>query len=361
MIKTSTCLLLITCISLLLSGNWSCTLFGGDDLSIRLDSLNNPLLHTIDAFAVLQTDNLADVIEDGFCWNQTGSPTIADSIVAFPNPAIREINATVGQFSPAQTYFLRAFARTSKKLVYSETMSFTTWDGTLTDADGNQYVGIQIANQGWMAENLHTTSYADGSPIAISNGTNRTYWYGSGHTYSPNFDQDIDQDGDFDAADSLLYVNEYGLLYSWYAANNMYDHTLNTSLLGKKVYPGVRDVCPYGWHLPSGIEFQTLRNNLASIYGYEAYAHHLTTTTGWADNLNGLDTYHFALKPGAYWHEPTATHTNILKREADLWTADEGNDSNGGYVSVNNVDKRLYGSIIGKAQHALCIRCIKNK
>jgi uncharacterized protein (TIGR02145 family) len=359
--KKSSWLILLLSLSALLSTNWRCTIFEGDDFSIQIDSLNNPLLYSVDVYALLNTDDLGEVVEVGFCWNQTGNPTIEDSTLIFLNPAIKEIQATVSNLSPSTTYFLRAFTRNDKKLVYSQTVEFTTWDGTLTDVEGHPYKGTQVGNQGWMAENLRATKYADGSPITINNGTNRIYWYGSGHTYVPNFDQDIDQDGDFDATDSLLYVEEYGLLYSWFGANNVYDHSTDLALLGKKIAPNVRDICPEGWHLPAQIEIQTLTNYLASIYGYEAYAHHLTTQTGWFDNLNGLDTYQFSMKPGGLWHDPMATHTNLLKQVAYLWTSTEGNEDNGAFAGMDNLDKRIYTSFIGKAQHALCIRCIKNK
>lgn len=68
--------------------------------------------------------------------------------------------------------------------------------------------------------------------------------------------------------------------------------------------------------MPTVSDFQELTNTLAIQYGYAAYAHHLTATAGWADNMNGLDT---------------------------------------------NVDKKIISGAISKRQHALCIRCLKEK
>ena len=39
---------------------------------------------------------------------------------------------------------------------------------TVRDCDGNRYRTLKINGMRWMAENLRTTHYADGSPIVLS-------------------------------------------------------------------------------------------------------------------------------------------------------------------------------------------------
>lgn len=77
----------------------------------------------------------------------------------------------------------------------------------VTDIDGNTYKTVRIGEQEWMAENLRTTSYRDGSPIAypgednqawLNNKTGAFAWY----------------------RNDLKWKELYGALYNQYAVNN---------------------------------------------------------------------------------------------------------------------------------------------
>jgi uncharacterized protein (TIGR02145 family) len=97
---------------------------------------------------------------------------------------------------------------------------------SVTDIDGNVYPIVQIGDQVWMAENLKTTTYNDGTPIELvennadwSNNTTGAYcWYNNNEAFS---------------------ANTYGALYNWYTVNS-------------------GNLCPDGWHVPTDAEWKTL-------------------------------------------------------------------------------------------------------
>jgi uncharacterized protein (TIGR02145 family) len=96
----------------------------------------------------------------------------------------------------------------------------------LKDIDGNIYTSVLIGTQIWMAENLKTTKYNDGTEIPLI--TDPAEWSGlvtPGYCWYKN--------------DETTYKDPYGALYNWY--------TLNTGKL-----------CPTGWHAASNDEFTAL-------------------------------------------------------------------------------------------------------
>jgi|WetSurSiteA1Bulk_404760.scaffolds.fasta_scaffold04582_6 uncharacterized protein (TIGR02145 family) len=95
----------------------------------------------------------------------------------------------------------------------------------VSDADGNVYATVKIGNQIWMAENLRTTKYNDGTEIPPIESN-----YAWSELTTPAY---------------CCYNNEisnkevYGALYNWYAVNT-----------GK--------LCPVGFHVPSDAEWHEL-------------------------------------------------------------------------------------------------------
>ena len=130
-------------------------------------------------------------------------------------------------------------------------------EDTVADIDENVYHTITIGTQVWMAENLETTKYNDGTPIRYERGAHEWYELREGALcWYDNY---------------INYKNQYGALYNWYAVET-----------GK--------LAPKGWHVPSREEWDILRDYLiANGYNYDGttkdnrIAKSLASTSGWKE------------------------------------------------------------------------------
>lgn len=113
-------------------------------------------------------------------------------------------------------------------------------NGVVQDIDGNVYKTIKIGEQVWMAENLKTTHYNDGTPILKV--TDDTAWKNlstPGYCWYDN--------------DSTLHAELMGVLYNYYVVADT--NSLN--------------VCPVGWDAPTDAEWTVLTDFLEDNgYGY---------------------------------------------------------------------------------------------
>jgi uncharacterized protein (TIGR02145 family) len=103
--------------------------------------------------------------------------------------------------------------------------------GFVADVDSNYYQTVQIGNQVWMAENLRTIRYNDGTDIthlpdsaAWTNTVSGAYCYYNNTTN----------------ADS---IRKFGVMYNWYVIDT-------------------KKLAPTGWHIPDTTEWNTLRDYL---------------------------------------------------------------------------------------------------
>lgn len=135
------------------------------------------------------------------------------------------------------------------------------------DIEGNKYRTVTIGTQIWMAENLKTTRYNDGTliPHVTKNDnwaalTSPAYcWYNNDSTNQ----------------------EEYGALYNWY--------TVNTDKL-----------CPEGWHVPTDEEWNILMSNFGDS-GIAGGALKETGTLHWkSPNTGATNESGFTALPGGY-------------------------------------------------------------
>ena len=195
--------------------------------------------------------------------------------------------------------------------------------GSVTDIDGNVYKTIQIGTQTWMAENLKTTKYNDGTSIPLVTGG--TAWANlstPGYCWYNN--------------DAATYKAVYGGLYNWY--------TVNTGKL-----------CPQGWHMSSYDEWTTL----ATYLGGESVADgklRETGTTHWqSPNTGATNESGFTALPGGLRFFDGVYG---IRSSGCWWSSTEYNVSGAWNRYQGNVGDVGYSTSL--KQVGLSVRCLKN-
>lgn len=123
----------------------------------------------------------------------------------------------------------------------------TQYGSGVTDIDGNFYKTVIIGNLEWMADNLRTTRYQDGS--AITSDLTTEEWrstYEGAYTFYPH-DGGIWADVEGISSDAEMKA-AYGLLYNAYAVIDE------------------RNICPIGWRVSTDDDWNNLENFLINEY-----------------------------------------------------------------------------------------------
>jgi uncharacterized protein (TIGR02145 family) len=147
---------------------------------------------------------------------------------------------------------------------------------TVKDINGNVYNTVTIGKQVWMKENLKTTKYNDGTAIPKIK-VNSTWASLTTGAYC-------------DYENTPTNSTTYGRLYNWYVIDN----NTATKVSGN----GGKNVCPAGWHVPTEVEWATLKTYL----GGDSVAGGLLKETGsshWVDpNWGASNGSGFTALPG---------------------------------------------------------------
>jgi len=212
----------------------------------------------------------------------------------------------------------------------------------IKDADGNVYAIVNIGSQTWMAENLKTSRYHDGTPIPLV--TSNTDWSNlesPGYCWYNN--------------DEANYKNTRGALYNWY-----------TVAIGK--------LCPAAWHVPSDAEWTTLTDYLINNgYGYEGsgndIAKSMAATSGWynsgiagtvGNDQTSNNSSGFSAIACGYRDADNGGFGN-LNFDSFWWTATEIDPGNG-WTRKFNSSSSLVDRIDGfnNKQSGFSVRCLKD-
>ena len=196
----------------------------------------------------------------------------------------------------------------------------------VNDVDGNSYNIIKIGDQVWMAENLRTTKYNDGTAIPYV--TDGVAW---GNLTTPAY---------------CWYNNDlgnkpvYGALYTWF--------TVKTGKL-----------CPSGWHVASDAEWTILENHL----GGSAVAGGKLKEAGiehwFAPNTDATNESGFTALPGG-WREGSGGVSQNLGSAGTWWTSLEYTPDAPFWRVIYNYSGSVGRPFPGDPSFGLSVRCVKD-
>ncbi len=239
-------------------------------------------------------------------------------------------------------------------------------NGTVSDVEGHVYRTVIIGDQEWMAENLRTTSYANGEEIP-GGLTNREWSAETEGAYSV-YGQDGDAwEEDLEGIDSIeAMARAYGKLYNWFAATSE------------------KGLCPAGWRVPTHEDWGQLRQHVMDQgYPQRDEPHSLGNAmkscrqidsplgddcetsehprwdapVSWAKEHVGLDAFGFAGLPSGY-RFPNGRYRGIGNL-GSWWTATEESADRAWLHHVDSNEGFMYQNMQSK-NYGLAIRCVRD-
>jgi uncharacterized protein (TIGR02145 family) len=196
--------------------------------------------------------------------------------------------------------------------------------GTVTDMSGNIYKTIMIGTQTWMAENLRTSRFTDGTVMNLI-------------TDGPLWETSIEPAYCWYNNDIAIYKPIYGALYNWYAVNT-----------GK--------LCPDGWRVPTDDDWTALTTSLgaddiAGIKLTEAGTAHWQMFTGASNDSGFTGLPGGSITDGLFYNIGWAGEwwTSSASGSINAWDREMIHINSGG-IARNQAVKST----------GLSVRCIKN-
>jgi len=206
----------------------------------------------------------------------------------------------------------------------SAIFNLNSFYGKMTDQDGNIYKTITIGTQTWMAENLRTTKYNDGT--AIQNVANNSDWTNLSTGAYCNYNNET----------TLEYKATYGYLYNWYAVNK-------------------GTLAPKGWHVAADSEWTTLITYIGGNY----YGNKLKEkgTTHWDINEDATNESGFTALAAGH-RTQTGTLTDITL-DVIYWSSTSQSSRYAKSRGLYDFTDQIYNDGIEK-RYGLSVRCVKD-
>ena len=282
----------------------------------------------------ITNDGGTPVTQRGVVWSVSPNPTTANNSTN-NGSGTGSFTSNLTGLTASTTYYVRSYATNSAGTSYGNEASFTTTaggGGIVTNPgagvtfDGYTYTSIVLGNgQEWMAENLRTTTYANGDPIP--NITDDTQWENLTTGAWSHYNNDSQ------------YENPYGKLYNWYTVADP------------------RNVCPTGWHVPTDAEWTTLTDYL----GGESVAGGKMKSTGtqyWeSPNTDATNESGFSGLPGGF-RNYFGTF-NSIGYDGYWWSSTEVGTFDAWYYNLYYYDGGVSRTNNGK-EDGFSVRCLRD-
>jgi uncharacterized protein (TIGR02145 family) len=196
----------------------------------------------------------------------------------------------------------------------------TAW---VTDIDGNKYKVVKIFDRYWMAENLKTTRYNDGTEIPfIADGDSLMDFLSPAYTVFDN---------------GIHTVQIYGLLYNFYAVKT-------------------DKLCPVGWHMPAESKWLALIDSLGGRY--VAGGPLKDTGTYYWEMPNTLATNEtgFTALPGG---QKPGSNVGSMGYQASFWTGTAHDSTRAMAMGLQYMSGGIYPGPAAQFL-AFSVRCMRN-
>jgi uncharacterized protein (TIGR02145 family) len=198
----------------------------------------------------------------------------------------------------------------------------------IKDIDGNTYKTVIIGTQTWMAENLKTSKYNDGTSITNINEDNQ--WKNDTMGAYVTF--------------NTAYNTKYGKSYNWYVVGK----TNNSN----------KNVCPSGWHVPTDGEWTALIDYLggSSVAGDKMKE---VGITSWASpNMDATNISLFTGLPGG-GTGPSYVGGSDLGVTGGWWSKTKNDEKQAYVIGIDSGSSKVYKNAIN-INTGVSIRCVKD-
>jgi len=316
----------------------------GSTAVITTSPVTNITMTTAISGGEITDDGGSTIISRGVVWSTMQNPsTVNNEGMTNDGTGSGVFTSNLTSLSPGTSYYIRAYASNAFGTSYGDELSFSTpmmlyTPGSgVVDYDGNPYNTIILNGKEFMAENLSTSTFRDGS--ALLEVTDNASWTSmqqmGAYCYYNN--------------DQATY-GQYGKLYNFAAAGDW-------------------RICPAGWHIPTDDEFKLLEEFLGVESGQTSFTGWRGLYAGgklkeeglshWADpNLDADNSSGFTALPGGY-RSYDGTFSDI-GLGFYMWTSTESST----YVSwmrALSYDKNMIYRSTDEKTSGYSIRCVKNE